>query len=352
MHEAVAYGFVLEIALALLAAGSQDIALGRLLTSVEDADAVADNTGADPLSDGVRSVDAAARLAFVVELTGGDATAVGGVDLLARMVSMAQDDGRFVEGGSDRFTSLEGHAFALLALDTAGQVPAEALVQGLLAAQCPDGSFPYVYEPDEGTSCTGRVEVTGLVLQALAALDLGSDDAARSAVDWLRAQQQDDGSFLQLDNGMFPGPRPPVDITGPAVLGLNAVGEPTGDAVVWLTAQQNDDGGLHSADRVSNAGSTALALPALAGTTYQHSARFVARQAVPVPPSSPTPNPTATPTPSRPPSPPTTVSTAPEILPITGIDSADVLLSGVALVAAGSVLLAASRPRRRGRHAA
>lgn len=142
----------------------------------------------------------------------------------------------------------------------------------------------------EGVTVVHEAVAYGFVLEiALALLAAGS-----------RAQQQDDGSFLQLDNGMFPGPRPPVDITGPAVLGLNAVGEPTGDAVVWLTAQQNDDGGLHSAEGVtdgsSNAGSTALALPALAGSTYQHSARFVARQAVPVPPSSPT---TPPPTPRR-----------------------------------------------------
>lgn len=351
-HESPDYGRSLDAALALLAAGTEDNVLRRTLTSVEDSRAVTGYTGAGVGGFGAAAVVAAAKLALVVDLTGGDPTSVGGVDLLAYLLSLAQPDGRFDERSDfGNYPTMYGHAFALLALDTAGRTPAEPLVQALLDAQCADGSFPETYEPIDGSVCTGGLEITGLVLQALAALDRAGDRPATEAVAWLLPQQQPDGGFGTADSdGFIRVSR--GQVTGAAVLGLNAVGRSNAAAVAWLATQQNPDGGLDdSAEVFSNQGVTLAALPALAGTTFQHSARVVARLAVPVPPNTlVTPSPTPTPTPT--PVPPRTPEEPDNQLPVTGVDSTDVLIMGLSLVAAGAVLLLAARPPRRGRHAA
>ena len=346
------WGRSLDSALALLAAASQDTLLGRTLTSVEDPAAVAEYTQGAPFDQpDAAYVGATAKLALVVELTGGDASSVGGVDLLAQLASLVQDSARFADRSSfGSFANLYGHAFALLALDAAGSTPDDALVQGLLATQCTDGSFPESYEPATGGACTGQVDATGLILQALAALDLAAGDPAQQAAQWLSGQQQADGSF--------PG-EAPVNSAGYAVLGLNAVNQPTQPTVAWLADQQNADGGLGRGageDSSSDLFATAQALPALAGKSFQDSARVVARQAV-EPTPSPTPvTPTATPLAAAPAGTgaaqqePT--AAAGSALPRTGIDLADLLLAGGVLLAAGGALTAAARPRRRGRHAA
>ena len=270
------WGRTLDAALGLLAAGGQDAVLGRTLTSVATPTAVLEYTrGAPADRTDAAYVGATAKLAFVVEATGGDATAVGGVDLLAQLLSLTTPAGRFADRSSfGDYANLYGHAFALLALDQAGRTPADALVQGLLAAQCSDGSFPESY-PKTGTPCTGQVDATGLVLQALAALDLGTSEAAQRATTWLKGKQQDSGGF--------PG-EAPVNSTAYAVLGLNAVGTDTTSAVAYLVSQQNADGGLRrgaGSSTASDVFATAQALPALAGETFQTAARTVAAQPVP-----------------------------------------------------------------------
>lgn len=269
------YGRTLDAALALLAAGSHDGTLGRALTTVESPDAVTAYTqGAPGDKAGAAYVGATAKLAFVVAATGGDPTKVGGVNLLSQLTALETADGRFADNSSfGNYANLFGHSFALLALKQAGQAVPDALVQGLISAACPDGSFPETY-PTSTAPCKGSVDATGLVLQALAAVGQGSSQPAKDATAWLTGQQRRDGSF--------PG-QAPVNSTGYATLGLDAVGAPIGGALTYLTSQQNSDGGL----RTGAAGSassddfaTAQALPALAGKTFVDSARAVPRQAV------------------------------------------------------------------------
>ena len=271
------YGRTLDAALGLLAAGGQDEVLGRALTSVSTPTAVIEYTQGAPFDKaGSAYAGATAKLAFVVEATGGDATRVGGVDLLAQLESLITPEGRLKDRSDfGDYANVFGHAFALLALDTAGRTPTQAFVNGLLSAQCPDGSFPETYVPAAGKTCTGSVDATGLVLQALAAIGLGSSDAANRASTWLQGQQKADGSF--------PG-EAPVNSTAYAVLGLNAVGVDTTKAVQYLVAQQNADGGLRrgaGATTTSDVFATAQALPALAGTTFVDSARNVAPRPIP-----------------------------------------------------------------------
>jgi hypothetical protein len=154
-------------------------------------------------------------------------------------------------------------------------------VQGLLSAQCPDGSFP-LYFPKAGETCAGAVDATGLVLQALAAVDLAGSQQATAARDWLLSEQQADGSF--------PG-EAPVNSTGYAAAGLLAVGADISKAQSYLASAQNPDGGLRKvggtpapgagASTASDLFATAQALPALAGRTFAERARTVARVAIP-----------------------------------------------------------------------
>ena len=276
------YGRSIDAALGLLAAGGHDDVIGRALTTLTSSGAVASYTQGAPFDrDDAAYAGATAKLAFLVEATGGDATDVADVDLLAQLQSLVTEQGRLADRSEfGDFANLYGHAFALLALDTAGRAPSQALVQGLLAAQCADGSFPQAYEPAEGAQCTGQVDATGLVLQALAAVDLGTSEAAQRATSWLTGQQRADGSFAG---------EAPVNSTGYAALGLDAVGA-TADAEEarqWLTTQQNADGGLRRGageDTSSDVFATAQALPALAGRTFVESVRAVAAQPIPCEP--------------------------------------------------------------------
>ncbi len=267
------YGRSLDAAIALLAAGGQDATLGRTLTSVEAPEAVKSYTqGAPGDKADAAYVGATAKLAFVVAASGGDATKVGGVDLVAQLTSLQTTGGRFADRSSyGNYANLFGQSFALLALQRAGQ-PTDTVVQGLVSGQCPDGAFPVSF-PEAGKPCTGSADATGLALQALAAAGQGNSSAATSATTWLTGQQKADGSF--------PG-EAPVNSTGYAVAGLNAVAANTGKAVDYLTSQQNADGGLRTG-AASASGSdvfaTAQALPALSGKTFQSAARSVQRQA-------------------------------------------------------------------------
>ena len=271
------WGQSLDSALGLLAAGGHDPKLGRTLTSVATPTAVIEYTQGAPFDKaGSAYVGATAKLAFTLEVTGGDATNAGGVDLLAQLQSLVTPEGRLADRSDfGNYANLFGHAFALLALDEAGRTPSASLVQGLTSAQCSDGSFPESYLPTAGEQCKGSVDATGLVLQALAGLDLAGGDSAQRAKTWLQGQQKADGSF--------PG-QAPVNSTAYAALGLNALGVDTASAVGYLASQQNADGGLRSgaaSAASSDLFATAQALAALAGTTFQGAARAVVRQPIP-----------------------------------------------------------------------
>ncbi len=271
------YGRTIDAALGLLAAGGQDDTLGTSITSLTDRAALGQYTQGAP---GDRAdaayVGATAKLAFLVEAAGGDATSVSGVNLIDQLLSLATPEGRMADRSSyGSYANLYGHAFTLLALDSADRPPAPALVQGLLDVQCADGSFPENYEPKAPQPCTGQVDATGLVLQALAAVAQETSDAAQRAASWLSGQQKADGSF--------PG-EAPVNSTGYAVAGLLAVGAGTGSADTYLAVQQNTDGGLGRGAGTgtgSDLFATAQALPALAGKTFQGAARSVDRRPVP-----------------------------------------------------------------------
>ncbi len=273
------YGRSLDAAFALLVAGGHDDVLSRTLTTLTSAGTVKAYTQGAPFdAANAAYAGATAKLAFLVETAGGDATSVGGVDLLQQLEDLIAE-GRVKDRSEfGDYANLFGQSFAVLAFDTAGRSTAttQSLVQGLLSAQCADGSFPEAFEPAAGKTCTGSVDATGLVLQALAAVDLGSSEDAQRARTWLQGQQRSDGGF--------PG-EAPVNSTGYAAMGLAAVGGTGVDAAsAYLAGQQNADGGLRrgaGSTTTSDAFATAQALPALLGRTFLSGARTVTLQPVP-----------------------------------------------------------------------
>jgi hypothetical protein len=264
------YGRTLDAAIALLAAGGHDDVLGRTLTSVATPTAVLSYTG----SGSELYAGATAKLAFVIAATGGDANDVGGSKLLDQLRSLIGPDGRAADKSAyGNYAGLFAQAFAVLAFDTARVAQPSGLVQGLTSAQCADGSFPQLF-PKAGEACTGSVDATGLVLQALAAVDLGTSSQAAAARNWLLGRQKADGSF--------PG-EASVNSTGYAAAGLLAAGTDITKSQQYLVSQQQTDGGLARGDgtTASDLFATAQALPALAGRTFQERSRTVARAAIP-----------------------------------------------------------------------
>lgn len=260
------YGGTADAAFGLLAAGTQADALADVvayLTTPEAVDAYVHgapfdgNDVADPAYAG-----ATAKLGLLTTVVGADPRAVGGSDLVATLQSLEADTGRF-EDRSDygNFANLFGQSFGILFLEAAADVePTPQSVAALLAAQCDDGGFPQGWDGEE---CTSQVDVTGLVLQALAvSTDHGPDvhRAIAGAKGWLVGTQDDAGAWGAPAN---------VNSTGYAGMGLLATGADVAGAQGFLAATQNDDGGLPiSPGGDSDALATAQALPLLASDAF------------------------------------------------------------------------------------
>ncbi|MGH3682593.1 MAG: cell wall anchor protein, partial [Natronosporangium sp.] len=130
-----------------------------------------------------------AKLALGAQVQGHDPTSFGGVDLLAGLLALQDEDGRFRDDSEfGDFSNAFSQSFAILALArTPAGAPPEA-VDFLLAEQCPDGGYPEQFAQE---TCDSDVDATGMVVQATVAA--GADQTA--ALDWLAGQQQADGGF-------------------------------------------------------------------------------------------------------------------------------------------------------------
>ncbi|EST37202.1 hypothetical protein N566_14290 [Streptomycetaceae bacterium MP113-05] len=88
-------------------------------------------------------------------------------------------------------------SLALLAQDTAGVTPAGKAVDWLAAQQCDDGSFAS-YRPEPGKACGEKTvadtNATSAAVQALSALG-GHGKAVGRSVDWLKSVQNEDGGW-------------------------------------------------------------------------------------------------------------------------------------------------------------
>lgn len=284
-----------------------------------------------------------AKLAFAAQVTGRDPSEFGGVDLIAELLALQDDTGRFVDQPED-FSNAFSQSFAILALDrTAEGAPPEA-VAFLVGEQCPDGGFPLLFAQ---STCTGDVDSTAMAVQALAAA--GAADAAADGLAWLVERQESNGGFA----GSPPTNVVNANSTGLAAQALRAGGEDAAadQAVGFLRGQQigcdgpveqrgaiaYDENGFDPAN-VRRA--TAQAILGLVGVGMADLDGSAAAPEVPqlaceaTPPASPTPSPTQAP------------GGQGGGLPVTGTPIPVVVGAGLALVAVGALAVWATRRRR------
>ncbi|MDQ7028469.1 MAG: terpene cyclase/mutase family protein [Ardenticatenia bacterium] len=202
-----------------------------------------------------------AKTILVAVATGQDPTTFGDVDLVAAL--LARYDER-----TGRFEGLvTDHAFAMLALKNAGQPVPSGAAEALKALQADGGGWAFdgSSQPDTNT--------TALAIQALvAAGEPASGEAMTRALDFLRAQQNEDGGFPYQKPSDF-GTETDANSTAWAIQGLVAAGQSLDD---WnaphqaLAALQAESGAFQWKAIVpgDNFLATAQAVPALAGVTF------------------------------------------------------------------------------------
>ena len=169
------------------------------------------------------------RTILVLRSAGLPSTDFAGRNLVRELLRERRDDGSF-EG----FTSYTG--FAVLALRAAGERVGRPTARWLTQAQRPDGGFAL------SPAAASDADMTGIGLQALAAIGRSRGAPARRAVEWLRGAQNPDGGFSLTKGGDSNS-----QSTAYAVTGLVAVG--AGEQVVegglaYLRARQRRDGSV------------------------------------------------------------------------------------------------------------
>ncbi|MEU1619510.1 prenyltransferase/squalene oxidase repeat-containing protein [Streptomyces sp. NPDC005722] len=192
---------------------------------------------------------AAARLALLAEVTGGDPADFGGHDLTGDLEgnvcaagpeSGEPTPGCTAKGDFRNATYTDGQALSVLALLRAGVTPPADTLDRLTQVQCQDGGVTSILIRP-GEFCDGDPATTALVALVLQKAD-GHDDAVAKARAYLKKAQREDGSFPGY-TGATTGS---VAATAWASQALRALGD-TGlaDAAVgWLSRQQLDDGGF------------------------------------------------------------------------------------------------------------
>lgn len=265
-------GGTVDVALSFLATDTQPEALARVIGYL-DAQAANYTQGAEFVGDGefdekegAAYAGATAKLALTVALADGDPRDVAGIDLIEQLQRLEDGSGRYRDDSSyGDFSNLLGQSFGILALHQADDVdPTVASVTTLVGAQCPDGGFPEQFPTD--ATCASDPDTTGLVLQALAAVETGGGAAggaagtvADVAVEWLAGQRTPDGAWEG------PGGEN-TNSTGYAVMGLAAQSEDVSTSRTWLEGVQDDAGGLPiNAGGDADPFATAQAMVALAG---------------------------------------------------------------------------------------
>jgi energy-coupling factor transport system substrate-specific component len=177
----------------------------------------------------VRDIGEIERTVLLLEAAGLSPRRFAGRDLIAAIQARRRANGSIA--GYVSYT-----AFGVLALRAAGVSAGGSTLAWLVSAQNDDGGFGVA------PSSTSDGDMTGAVLQALAAVGRGRGASAKRAVAWLRANQNDDGGF-----GQFQGRSSNAQSTSYAVQGLVAAG--AGGAAVsralgYLRARQRGDGSV------------------------------------------------------------------------------------------------------------
>ncbi len=232
-----------NVALALAALGGQDATLAKMLTALNGhvADYVYPNgTTAAP------APDAAANLALLQEITGGQPTSL--LTALTGNVCDAAGSAGFCTAAGDFYGASHPYtqALAILALVRGGVTPPAATVSRLEQLQCSDGGFAGLMR-NAGDACDPDVTTTAAAVLALKGV-AGTDAVVTKALDYLDGAQQADGSYLP-NTGASTGDSGTTGLAAQALLAAGQA-EQAAAAVNWLAGRQNADGGL-SADGTS-----------------------------------------------------------------------------------------------------
>ena len=169
------------------------------------------------------------RTILVLSAAGHDPRRFAGRDLVARMLRSRRRNGSFAN-----FVSYT--AFGILALRATGDRVGRKTAGWLVDAQNGDGGFAV------SPAGASDADMTGVGLQALAAIGRSRGKATRRAADWLRDAQNSDGGFPVSQGGTSNS-----QSTAYAVLGLIAVGAAPGavdDGLAYLRARQRGDGSV------------------------------------------------------------------------------------------------------------
>ncbi|MCY7373213.1 MAG: terpene cyclase/mutase family protein [Spirochaetaceae bacterium] len=195
------------------------------------------------------------------------------------------DLGRF----SDRsqfgdFSNAITQSLALIGLDRATAAgPSTASVRYLRTQQCDNGSFPLTFG---ATDCVASVDATGFAVQALASV--GSRPArvaAQEAGQWLRRQQNDDGSLS--GNGSRNANSTALAAQGFDALGLSRPGDRARGFLRSLQVRCGGPAARRGSVRYDASGSgdalraTSQAVPALAMVTLDDITSEGARRGLP-----------------------------------------------------------------------
>lgn len=249
----VEVGTTIDVALALLVAGTEPAALRRALDFLTSADTAGAYVGD---GDERLNLGGAAKLGLLVDLAGGNTRDVGGLDLVTLVQAAEGSDGRFTGfPAANDFSGAISQAFAVLFLTSVqGFEPSADAVTALVDSACDDGGFTFTFGDED---CDSGADATGIVLQALGAARDRSDtrqNAIDAALAFLDAVEAADGSFGNANS------------TGYAAMGRDAVGVDDSEQTAYLDRIQNLDGAFPAA--FSRTFATARALPTLAGTSY------------------------------------------------------------------------------------
>lgn len=183
-------GLTIDAVLGMTAAGSGGDA------SAAATDWVVANSGSYIGSGEEAYAAATAKLLTFAGARGLDLRNVGGVDLVAQLQSLEQDNGQFADQSEyGDYSNTLGQSFALIGLERAGVNPSTAAVDFLLAQQCDDGGFRLTFDKPDQTdddACVSDPDATSTAVQALDVVG-GHDAVVQDAADYLVSRQGADG---------------------------------------------------------------------------------------------------------------------------------------------------------------
>lgn len=176
-------GLTIDTVLAMTASGSggdaSEAATDHVLANADSYD----GTGAEVYA------GATAKLLTFASARGLDPHDLAGTDLVAQLQHLEQPDGQFTDDSEHGdYSNTLGQSLGLISLERAGADPSTGAVDFLLAQQCDDGGFSLKYT----TGCESDPDATALAVQALSAVGGHGSEMAR-AVDHLVAKQGDEG---------------------------------------------------------------------------------------------------------------------------------------------------------------